>query len=285
LGRSDLRRIIDLSIGPKEKFPPRSTQGCLTTKNVKTGSAGSKPKHGDKRQDARGSTRRSRFSVHVAHLRDTVNVGSCWAERFMLRGAWMQPHTSTPLPLPYKVDVDLSEILIQPKVPAPVPAKPPRLRNILADLNIHTLGRWVAPLYILTSTLGVFLIANFWLDYTDSGVHFHGWLEECIQPEQRVTQSLSSSTPGSAPVLSPPPVSEPGSFPPPVSLLPSDSGGGAPSLTQLDTLPPQPKPAAASVARRSVKSKRTNKHVSHSKAVSHKPNAFLQFLGKIAGKK
>jgi U5 snRNP spliceosome subunit len=246
--------------------------------------------------------------------------------------------------MPRKVEVDLSEILIQPHMLAQVPAESPRLRNILVDLHTRTIGKWVAPLYIFTSTLGVVLIANFWLDYTDSGIHFHRWLNEWIQghppkvvahsnaivslsqttplgAERLVTQSLSWSNddlllrnltptplapPVSAPVLPPPPVSGPGSLPPseppppsdgggkgvvspppvspppsggggkgvvsppPVSLPPSGGGGGG-SLTQLDKLPPQAKPAAPAVARLSTIIKKTDKPVSHSKAVSHKP--------------
>lgn len=234
----------------------------------------------------------------------------------MLQSAWMQPHTLTPMPR--KAEVDLSEILVQPEVLArQVPAESPRLRNILVTLHIRTMEKWAAALYIFTSTLGALLIGNFWLDYTDSGVNAHSWLEEWIQghppkvvaystaivplpetapltQEQPAAQSSLSSLStlpllslnpsgafGSpqvvAPVLPPPPVS-----PPPPVIPPNTSGDGGASgvvgsLTQLDKLPPQPKPAASAVARRSTITKKTNKHVSHSKAVSI-TRRFLRFL-------
>jgi hypothetical protein len=206
----------------------------------------------------------------------------------MLQGAWMQPHK--PAPLPRKVEVDLSEILIQPRMLAPAPAESPRRRNILVDLHTRKIEKWAGALYIFTSALGVFLIGNFWLDYTDSGVRFYRWLGEWIQgqppkvvahsnaivpspettrlrPEQPVTQSLSSlgdlPLPDFNPTLA---LAVVGPVPPPTS-----------SFTQLDKLPPQTKPAAPAVARRSTIIKKTNKHVSHSKSVSL-TQRFLRFL-------
>lgn len=196
----------------------------------------------------------------------------------MLQGSWMQPHK--PAPLPRKVEVDLSEILIQPRMLVPAPAESPRRRNILVDLHTRKIEKCAGALYILTSTLGVFLIGNFWLDYTDSGVRFYRWLGEWIhgqpskvvahssaivpspettrlRPEQPVTQSLSSlgdlPLPDFNPKLA---LAVVDAVPPPTS-----------SFTQLDKVPPQAKPAAPAIARRSTIIKKTNKHL-HSKSMS-----------------
>ena len=206
----------------------------------------------------------------------------------MLQSAWMQPHK--PAPLPRKVEVDLSEILTQPQMLVSAPAESPRRRNILVAVHTHTMAKWAAALYIFTSTLGVLLIGNFWLDYTDSGVNVHsrlrGWIQgqppkvvahsnaivpspETIRlrPEQPVTQSLSSL--GDLPLPS---------FNPTLALavvgpLPQPTS----SFAQLDKLPPPAKPAGPAVAKRSTIIKRTNKHVSHSKSVSL-TQRFLRFL-------